>query len=83
MKPVLERWIAEAEERYKNGIQNLSDFVWNPWKNTSAELPSPPKRWKYWMNTLKEIHSQQVGTEMQYLVVDGEFSMLSLYLIVL
>ena len=27
MKPVLERWIAEAEERYKNGVQNLSDFV--------------------------------------------------------
>ena len=27
MKPVLERWISEAEERYKNGVQNLSDFV--------------------------------------------------------
>ena len=27
MKPVLERWIGEAEERYKNGVQNLSDFV--------------------------------------------------------
>ena len=27
MKPVLERWIAEAEERSRNGMQNLSDFV--------------------------------------------------------
>jgi len=27
IKPVLERWMAEAEERYKNGMQNLTDFI--------------------------------------------------------
>lgn len=27
IKPVLERWMAMAEERYKNGLQNLSDFI--------------------------------------------------------
>lgn len=27
IKPVLERWMAEAEERYKNGVQNLTDFI--------------------------------------------------------
>lgn len=27
IKPVLERWMQEAEERYKNGIQNLTDFI--------------------------------------------------------
>ena len=27
IKPVLERWMFEAEERYKNGMQNLSDFI--------------------------------------------------------
>ncbi|KAK2146462.1 hypothetical protein LSH36_606g03008 [Paralvinella palmiformis] len=27
IKPVLERWMAEAEERYKNGMQNLSEFI--------------------------------------------------------
>jgi len=27
IKPVLERWMAMAEERYKNGAQNLCDFI--------------------------------------------------------
>ena len=27
IKPVLERWMLEAEERYKNGVSNLSDFI--------------------------------------------------------
>jgi len=27
IKPVLERWMAMAEERYKNGSQNLCDFI--------------------------------------------------------
>lgn len=27
IKPVLERWMSEAEERYKNGVQNLTDFI--------------------------------------------------------
>lgn len=27
IKPVLERWMAMAEERYKNGVQNLSEFI--------------------------------------------------------
>ncbi|XP_021956442.1 POU domain, class 6, transcription factor 2 isoform X2 [Folsomia candida] len=27
IKPVLERWMKEAEERYKNGHQNLNEFV--------------------------------------------------------
>lgn len=27
IKPVLERWMKEAEERYKNGDQNLTDFI--------------------------------------------------------
>lgn len=27
IKPVLERWMAEAEERYKNGMQNLTEFI--------------------------------------------------------
>ncbi|XP_035689309.1 POU domain, class 6, transcription factor 1-like isoform X3 [Branchiostoma floridae] len=27
IKPVLERWMAEAEERYKNGAANLSEFI--------------------------------------------------------
>lgn len=27
IKPVLERWMAEAEERYKNGMDNLTDFI--------------------------------------------------------
>lgn len=27
IKPVLERWMAEAEERYKNGVQNLTEFI--------------------------------------------------------
>ena len=27
IKPVLERWMLEAEERYKNGVQNLTEFI--------------------------------------------------------
>lgn len=27
IKPVLERWMSLAEERYKSGLQNLSTFV--------------------------------------------------------
>ena len=27
IKPVLERWMAEAEERHKNGVDNLTDFI--------------------------------------------------------
>ncbi|KAK6166081.1 POU domain, class 6, transcription factor 1 isoform X2 [Patella vulgata] len=27
IKPVLERWMMEAEERYKNGVDNLTDFI--------------------------------------------------------
>ncbi|ELU13951.1 hypothetical protein CAPTEDRAFT_223281 [Capitella teleta] len=27
IKPVLERWMSEAEERYKNGMENLTDFI--------------------------------------------------------
>ncbi|KAI0227030.1 POU domain, class 6, transcription factor 2 [Lamellibrachia satsuma] len=27
IKPVLERWMSEAEERYKNGMQNLTEFI--------------------------------------------------------
>jgi len=27
IKPVLERWMAMAEERYKNGMQNLTEFI--------------------------------------------------------
>lgn len=27
IKPVLERWMKEAEDRYKNGHQNLNEFV--------------------------------------------------------
>uniref|UniRef100_T1JKC0 POU domain protein n=1 Tax=Strigamia maritima TaxID=126957 RepID=T1JKC0_STRMM len=27
IKPVLERWMKEAEERYKNGAQNLTEFI--------------------------------------------------------
>ena len=27
IKPVLERWMSEAEERYKNGVQNLTEFI--------------------------------------------------------
>ena len=27
IKPVLERWMVEAEERFKNGVSNLSDFI--------------------------------------------------------
>lgn len=37
IKPVLERWMQEAEERYKNGIQNLTDFIGSePSKKTQA-----------------------------------------------
>ncbi|XP_074658817.1 POU domain, class 6, transcription factor 1-like [Tubulanus polymorphus] len=27
IKPVLERWMLEAEDRYKNGVQNLTEFI--------------------------------------------------------
>lgn len=27
IKPVLERWMSEAEERYKNGMHNLTEFI--------------------------------------------------------
>lgn len=27
IKPVLEQWMKEAEERYKNGAQNLTEFI--------------------------------------------------------
>jgi len=27
IKPVLERWMLEAEERYKNGVSNLTEFI--------------------------------------------------------
>ena len=29
IKPVLENWMIEAEERYKNGTQNLTEFMGN------------------------------------------------------
>lgn len=27
IKPVLERWMKEAEERYKNGVNTLTEFI--------------------------------------------------------
>ena len=61
IKPVLERWMQEAEERYKNGIQNLTDFIGSePSKNASAARPSPHRLWRSSTISSKGTHSHLV-----------------------
>nr|QNN94689.1 POU domain class 6 transcription factor [Malacoceros fuliginosus] len=64
MKPVLERWIAEAEERYKNGVQNLSDFVGSePLKKRKRRTSFTPQALEI-LNEHFEKNTHPTGAEM-------------------
>ncbi|CAG5118858.1 unnamed protein product, partial [Candidula unifasciata] len=64
IKPVLERWMAEAEERYKNGVQNLTDFIGSePSKKRKRRTSFTPQALEL-LNHYFERNTHPTGTEM-------------------
>ncbi|RUS79424.1 hypothetical protein EGW08_012801 [Elysia chlorotica] len=64
IKPVLERWMAEAEERYKNGVQNLTDFIGSePSKKRKRRTSFTPQALEL-LNQYFERNTHPTGTEM-------------------
>ncbi|KAL8611933.1 hypothetical protein ACOMHN_034062 [Nucella lapillus] len=64
IKPVLERWMSEAEERYKNGVQNLTDFIGSePSKKRKRRTSFTPQALEV-LNQYFERNTHPSGTEM-------------------
>ncbi|CAL1533067.1 unnamed protein product [Lymnaea stagnalis] len=64
IKPVLERWMAEAEERYKNGVQNLTEFIGSePSKKRKRRTSFTPQALEL-LNQYFERNTHPTGTEM-------------------
>lgn len=64
IKPVLERWMQEAEERYKNGIQNLTDFIGSePSKKRKRRTSFTPQALEV-LNNFFERNTHPSGAEM-------------------
>ncbi|GLV46097.1 pou domain motif 3 [Carabus blaptoides fortunei] len=61
IKPVLERWIKEAEERYKSGQNHLTtSLASNRPRRGNDESLLHRKHWNYSMHTVKGTHIRQV-----------------------
>ncbi|KAK3600309.1 hypothetical protein CHS0354_017485 [Potamilus streckersoni] len=64
IKPVLERWMQEAEERYKNGVQNLTDFIGSePSKKRKRRTSFTPQALEI-LNQFFERNTHPSGAEM-------------------
>ncbi|XP_041366163.1 POU domain, class 6, transcription factor 2-like [Gigantopelta aegis] len=64
IKPVLERWMLEAEERYKNGVQNLTDFIGSePSKKRKRRTSFTPQALEV-LNQYFERNTHPSGSEM-------------------
>ncbi|ODM97903.1 POU domain, class 6, transcription factor 1 [Orchesella cincta] len=63
IKPVLERWMKEAEDRYKNGHQNLNEFVgMEPSKKRKRRTSFTPQALEI-LNTQFERNTHPSGAE--------------------
>ncbi|XP_060554910.1 POU domain, class 6, transcription factor 1-like [Ruditapes philippinarum] len=64
IKPVLERWMLEAEERYKNGMQNLTEFIGSePSKKRKRRTSFTPQALEL-LNKFFERNTHPSGAEM-------------------
>ncbi|XP_046577193.1 POU domain, class 6, transcription factor 2-like isoform X1 [Haliotis rubra] len=64
IKPVLERWMLEAEERYKNGVQNLTEFIGSePSKKRKRRTSFTPQALEI-LNQYFERNTHPSGAEM-------------------
>ncbi|XP_064614136.1 POU domain, class 6, transcription factor 1-like [Liolophura sinensis] len=64
IKPVLERWMREAEERYKNGVQNLTEFIGSePSKKRKRRTSFTPQALEH-LNQHFERNTHPSGAEM-------------------
>ncbi|XP_063421341.1 POU domain, class 6, transcription factor 1-like isoform X2 [Mytilus trossulus] len=64
IKPVLERWMMEAEERYRNGVNNLTDFIGSePSKKRKRRTSFTPAALEV-LNNFFEINTHPSGAEM-------------------
>ncbi|KAK3102951.1 hypothetical protein FSP39_015232 [Pinctada imbricata] len=64
IKPVLERWMQEAEERYKNGVQNLTEFIGSePSKKRKRRTSFTPQALEV-LNGFFERNTHPSGAEM-------------------
>lgn len=64
IKPVLERWMQEAEERYRNGVNNLTDFIGSePSKKRKRRTSFTPAALEV-LNNFFEINTHPSGAEM-------------------
>ncbi|KAJ8024826.1 POU domain, class 6, transcription factor 2 [Holothuria leucospilota] len=64
IKPVLERWMAEAEARHKNGFNQLSDFIGTePSKKRKRRTSFTPQALEY-LNRMFEKNTHPTGSEM-------------------
>ncbi|XP_022237756.1 POU domain, class 6, transcription factor 2-like isoform X1 [Limulus polyphemus] len=64
IKPVLERWMKEAEERYKNGDHNLTEFIGNePSKRRKRRTSFTPAALQI-LNQFFEKNTHPSGAEM-------------------
>ncbi|XP_069111684.1 POU domain, class 6, transcription factor 1-like isoform X3 [Argopecten irradians] len=64
IKPVLERWMLEAEERYKNGVSNLTDFIGSePSKKRKRRTSFTPQALEV-LNQFFERNTHPSGAEM-------------------
>lgn len=66
IKPVLERWMKEAEDRYRNGHQNLNEFVgMEPSKKRKRRTSFTPQALEI-LNTHFERNTHPSGTRHLY-----------------
>ncbi|PIK36617.1 putative POU domain, class 6, transcription factor 2 isoform X3 [Apostichopus japonicus] len=64
IKPVLERWMAEAEARHKNGFNQLSDFIGTePSKKRKRRTSFTPQALEY-LNRMFDKNTHPTGSEM-------------------
>ncbi|XP_072028497.1 uncharacterized protein [Amphiura filiformis] len=64
IKPVLERWMEEAEERHKNGLSQLTDFIGSePTKKRKRRTSFTPQALEY-LNIQFEKNTHPSGAEM-------------------
>ncbi|XP_785865.3 POU domain, class 6, transcription factor 1 isoform X2 [Strongylocentrotus purpuratus] len=64
IKPVLERWMAEAEERHKNGLNQLTDFIGSePVKKRKRRTSFTPQALEY-LSRHFEKNTHPTGAEM-------------------
>ncbi|CAH1788443.1 unnamed protein product [Owenia fusiformis] len=64
IKPVLERWMREAEERYKNGMHNLTEFIGSePSKKRKRRTSFTPQALEF-LNEHFERNTHPSGAEM-------------------